>query len=82
MFRVPLLGDGPGLYVDFARFSFRVPIIGSLCANPACGNAVANVKPSSAIVVKVRRFMMFLPVTTRLEKAAHRIESGVLTCGK
>ena len=67
-----LLGGGPGLYFDFARLSFHVPIIGWLCASPACGNAVAPAKPSSAIVVKVRRFMIFLPLLLIMQKGAPR----------
>jgi hypothetical protein len=49
--------------VDFAGLSFHVPAE-VLCANPVCGEAIANTKPvSSALVVKVSmacRFIFFL----------------------
>ena len=35
IFVVPLFGAGPGLYFDFAMFSFHTPTCGSLCANAA-----------------------------------------------
>src|SRR5260370_38040385 len=56
-----LLGDVPGVNFDFSRLSFHVPSSGLLCASPACGKAVATAKPSKAIVVKLRRFIIILP---------------------
>src|SRR5271163_4471592 len=55
-----LLGGGPGLYVDFARLSFHVPIAGLLCANAACGNAAATPKSVRTNKNAVRRVMIFL----------------------
>jgi hypothetical protein len=67
---VSLLGGGPGLYFDFARLSFHVPIHGLLSATAIRGNAVANTttEQSNAVVVKeslISRVMMFLPVVAQ-----------------
>jgi hypothetical protein len=58
---------------------FHVPINGLLWANPRCGNAVANrtAKKAGAIVVKVRRFIVFLPeekVAPHRRRLAHLLE--------
>src|SRR5215468_5745399 len=50
-FRVRLRGAGPGLYFDFSRLSFHVPIRGLFSAIPIPGSAVAAkqrlVKPTA-----------------------------------
>jgi hypothetical protein len=59
--------------------SFQLPISGLLWANPLCGNAAVNniAEKASAIVVKARRFIVFLPELEKVAAASKAVGSFV-----
>src|SRR5262245_16627729 len=57
---VRLFGGGPGLNFDFARLSFHVPMMGSVCAKPDSGDKTtrhtarkATTLPTSIKVLRI-----------------------------
>jgi len=52
---VPVRGGGPGLNLDFATFSFQVPIMGS------CGSCCAQRLAETASIASVRITLLRIP---------------------